>query len=343
MLLLRHHPLNANDVRQCLRIATGATLGFLICKIFGWQNGVFYTVTPILLLGLIPQVNMHVVRQVLASACVSAVEVGLIAGMLGDRPAMMTLMAFLMFLYRFMAMSKGSLFLFGATGVINLSIMLHFASFPSTNIEVLISDNIVSSCTSLMIAYLMMYLWPDVEPRAARPVVEKNTNRMRHEALLGSIMATLSFIVFQVLDLQDSMSAQATSLLLLFPMNWDGMLGYARKRAIGTILGVTFGISVQVILYDWSNMLIFVVPLLWIGLMIFSQAHVKEASGSGAGFGAMTTLGILFGQYLSPNGDLIFSALYRMSSIGVAIVLTLMVCFFLHKFLNRFEATRFGA
>ncbi len=39
MLLLRHHPLNANDVRQCLRIATGATLGFLICKLFGWQNG----------------------------------------------------------------------------------------------------------------------------------------------------------------------------------------------------------------------------------------------------------------------------------------------------------------
>ncbi|WP_086980739.1 DUF2955 domain-containing protein [Vibrio aphrogenes] len=343
MRLLRHQPLTANEYRQCLRIATGATLGFFICKFFGWQNGVFYTVTPILLLGLVPQVNRHVARQVLASAAVSAVEVGLIAGMFGDHPAIMTMMAFFMFLYRFIAMSKGSLFLFGATGVINLSIMLHFASYPATNIGILISDNVVSSCTSLMIATLMMYLWPDVEARPARPVVEKNANRMRHEALLGSVMATLSFVVFQTLDLQDSMSAQATSLLLLFPMHWNGMLGYARKRAIGTILGVSFGIMVQMILYDWSNMLVLVMPLLWIGLMMFSHAHVKEASGSGAGFGAMTTLGILFGQYLQPNDDLIFSALYRMSSIAVAIVITLMVCFCLHKLLNRFEATRFGA
>lgn len=343
MRLLRHHPLTTNEFRQCLRIATGATLGFFICKLFGWQNGVFYTVTPVLLLGLVPQITPHVVRQVLASAVVSAIEVGLIAGILAEHPALMTMAAFVMFLYRFIAMSKGSLFLFGATGVINLSIMLHFASYPTVNINILISDNVVSSCTSILIAYLMMYLWPDVEARPPMPAVEKKSHRMRHEALLGSIMATLSFIVFQTLDLQDSMSAQATSLLLLFPMNWDGMLGYARKRAIGTILGVSFGIMVQMILYDWSNMLVLVVPLLWIGLMIFSHAHVKEASGSGAGFGAMTTLGILFGQYLQPNGDLIFSALYRMSSIAVAIVITLMACFVLHKLLNRFEATRFGA
>lgn len=343
MMLLRHHPLSQNDLRQCLRIATGAMLGFFICKLFGWQNGVFYTVTPVLLLGLVPQVNMNVVKQILASCVMCAIEVGLIAGMLGHHPALMTPVAFLMFLYRFIAMSKGHLFLFGSMGVINLSIMLHFASYPTTDIGVLITDNIVSSVLSLLIAYLMMYLWPDVEARPSRPMVEKNNNRMRHEALLGASMATISFIVFQMLDLQDSMSAQATSLLLLFPMHWNGMLGYARKRAIGTILGVSFGIVVQVILYDWSNMLVLVVPLLWIGLFLFSQVHVKEASGSGAGFGAMTTLGILFGQYLTPNGDLIFSALYRMSSIGVAIVVTLLVCFFLHKLLNQFEATRFGA
>ena len=78
------------------------------------------------------------------------------------------------------------------------------------------------------------------------------------------------------------------------------------------------------------------------GLLLFSQVHVKEASGSGAGFGSMTTLGILFGQYLSPSSDLLFSALYRMSSIAVAIVITLCICLFIHKLLNRFEVTRFG-
>jgi hypothetical protein len=47
---------------------------------------------------------------------------------------------------------------------------------------------------------------------------------MRHEALLGASIATLSFLVFQIFDLRDSMSAQATTLLLLFPMHWNGAL-----------------------------------------------------------------------------------------------------------------------
>lgn len=78
------------------------------------------------------------------------------------------------------------------------------------------------------------------------------------------------------------------------------------------------------------------------GAMLFSHAHVKEASGSGVGFGALTTLGILFGQYLTPGNDLVFSALYRVSSILFAIVATLLACYLIHRLLNRFEATRFG-
>lgn len=76
--------------------------------------------------------------------------------------------------------------------------------------------------------------------------------------------------------------------------------------------------------------------------MIFSYMHVKESSGSGAGFGGLTTLGILFGQYLSPGGDLVYSALYRVSSILFAIVVTLLVTYFVHRLLNRFESTRFS-
>lgn len=54
---LWHRPLTPNELRQCLRIAFGCTLGFVLCKIFGWSNGVFFTVTPVLLLGLVPVMN----------------------------------------------------------------------------------------------------------------------------------------------------------------------------------------------------------------------------------------------------------------------------------------------
>ncbi|MCG6326688.1 DUF2955 domain-containing protein, partial [Vibrio alginolyticus] len=220
--------------------------------------------------------------------------------------------------------------------VISLSIMLHFASYPTTDLNELIFGNFYANILSVMIAYLMTFLIPDTEPRQPppRPATPKQSHRMRHEALMGASITTLSFVVFQVFDLSDSLSAQATTILLLFPMHWNGAMGYARKRGMGTILGVTFGLAGQLLLYDWSDLLLFVVPLLWLGSMLFSYMHVKESSGSGAGFGGLTTLGILFGQYLSPGGDLVYSALYRVSSIFFAIVVTLMITYLIHRILN---------
>ncbi|WP_417763316.1 DUF2955 domain-containing protein [Shewanella sp.] len=341
-MFLPHMSLTANDLRQCLRIATGATLGFALCKVMNWDNGVFFVVTPMLLLGLVPVMNGHAARQLIAANCICGIAVGLIGGIWGTHPIAMSLLAFVLFLHCFASMSKGSLFLYGANSVISLSIMLHFASYPSTNVNDLILLNIMASFTSVGIAYLMKWLIPDVEPRQAPPAQEKLPHRQRHEALLGASMATISFVVFQMFDLQDSLSAQATSLLLLFPMHWNGALGYARKRAYGTIVGVCMGLAVQILLYDWAEILLFLLPLFWICLMLCAQVHVKERSGSGIGFGSMTTLGILFGQYLSPNGDMVFSAMYRISSILGAIVASLVVIYLIHRFLNSFEATRFG-
>ena len=72
---LWHRPLTPNELRQCLRIAFGCTLGFVLCKIFGWSNGVFFTVTPVLLLGLVPVMNGHAARQLIASAAMCGLEV----------------------------------------------------------------------------------------------------------------------------------------------------------------------------------------------------------------------------------------------------------------------------
>jgi len=338
------HAMSENEFRQCLRIATGATIGFTLCKIFDWNYGVFFTVTPMLLLGMIPVMNLHATRQLIFSAVVCGVEVGILGGVFGGHPGIMTIIAFGLFLYKFACMSKGSLFLFGANSVLSLSIMLHFASYPTTDLNDLIFSNLQANIISVFVAYIVTFLIPDVEPRRlpAKPSLPKQGHRMRHEALMGASIATMSFLVFQLFDLSDSMSAQATTLLLLFPMHWNGALGYARKRAMGTLMGGTFGIIGQLILYNWSDTLLFIVPLLWIGTMIFSYMHVKESSGSGAGFGGLTTLGILFGQYLTPDSDLMFSVLYRVSSILFAIVITLLMTYTVHRVLNGCEATRFS-
>ena len=341
-MLTRPNPLSANDLRQCIRITTGATIGFTLCKLFDWNYGVFFTITPMLLLGLAPVMNAHAIRQIIASSAMAIIEVGLLTSLLGGFPGIMIPVVFLLFVYRFAAMSKGSLFLFGAYGAIMFSIMLNFASYPSTDLNNLLFSNFFATLLSVVIAYLMMAIFPDVEPRTPRGAIAKTSNRIRHETLLGATIATVSFIAFQVLDLQDSLSAQASTILILFPMHWNGVVESARKRAIGTIIGVSVGILWQFLLYDWSNLLLLVIPVLWISLLLFSQFHLREGGGSSIGFGAMTTLGILFGQYLSPDRDLIFSAMYRISSMAVAIILTLFLCHLIHRLLNRFEATRLG-
>lgn len=335
--------LSENGFRQCLRIAFGASIGFLITAVFGLSYGVFFTVLPMLLLGIVPVINAHVARQMLAASAICGLEVGLLAQVLGGHAVLMTMVAFLLFLYRFAFMARGTAFLFGANGVLMLSIMLHFASYPTTNVNSLIMSNLIASGLAVVIAYIMHVLIPNKTQAAARPApVSKSSNRVRHEAILGATVTTLSFMVFQLFDLRDSISAQATTILVLFPMNWNGALTYARKRALGTLLGVVFGLVIQFALYDWYDALWLILPLFWMGVMLFARMHVLEASGSGIGFGAMTTLGILFGQYLSPTQDLVYSGLYRLSSTLVAIIAAMMVCYVVHKLLNQFSSTRFG-
>ena len=86
--------MSANDLRQCLRIAGGGTLGFFVCKLMNWDYGSFFGVYPMLLLGLTPVINLHIVRQFLANSVVISVEVLVLYGLFGDRPLLMTPIVF---------------------------------------------------------------------------------------------------------------------------------------------------------------------------------------------------------------------------------------------------------
>ena len=336
-----HRALMPNEVRQCLRVAFGATLGFTISKLMGWSYGTFFTVYPMLLLGLVPVLNSHIIRQFLANMALVTVFILLVQGMFGDQPIPMTIAVFLIFYFMFRCMSQGAYFLFGALGVVGLSMQLHFASYSSASVSNLVMSNIAACFLTVFIAALMHLLFPDTEPRAKPPVVTKPKSNSRHEIILASTVATLSFIVFQVLDLQDSLSAQVSSVLILFPLNWYGAGRAALNRAIGTLVGCNIGLAWQLILLDHSGILWFVSIALWISVMLFSRYHMLEGGGSGAGFGAMTTMGILFGQYLSPQQDLVYNTLYRFTSVSVSVAVTLIAVYLMHRLLNKFAMTRF--
>ena len=334
--------LDKNGLRQALRIAGGSALGFSLCKLMNWPNGIFFTVYPMLLLGLVPILNAHIIRQFFASAAFSALFVLIVQWLFSHLPVIMTMLSFLAFTFLFYQMSRGSNFLFGALSVVSLSIQLHFASYVGngTSIYPLIISNGLAVVVTVLTAVLMHFMFPDVAPRQARVMPTKAKESIRHEVLLCATVATLSFVLFQVFDLQDSISAQAASILILFPLCWKaaGMAGW--QRAIGTLIGCNLALVSQLFLYNHTDILLFPALILWILTFIFSRYHIIGGGIPGVGFGIITTFGILFGQSLGPGQDLIYSALYRFSSVSVAIIVSLCAVYIMHHILNRFSVTR---
>ncbi|SFM31331.1 Protein of unknown function [Halopseudomonas pachastrellae] len=339
ILLMSKRQLDANDVRQCLRIAFGGTLGFVLCKLMGWNYGAFFVVQPILLLGMVPTLNGHIMRQFIANMLVVTLSVLVVQGLFGDKPVPMTLLVAGMFAMLFLRMSRGAHFLFGAMSIVNMSMQLHFASYPTADIGDIVASNIVSVFTTLGIAMLMHVLFADVAPRQPRQMPSKPLTNQRHEVILATTVATLSYIVFQVFNLQSGLSAQVASILVLFPLNWKGAGPAGWNRALGTLVGCNVGLLVQFVLMDHFDVLPFVAAGLWVSLMLFARIHLLEG-GTGAGFAALTTMSILFGQYLSPRQDLFYSDLYRFWSLSVAVLLSLTAVYLMHLLLNRFTATR---
>jgi uncharacterized membrane protein YccC len=334
--------LDANGLNQALRIAVGCTIGFTISKLMNWPNGIFFTVYPMLILGMVPTLSRNVIRQFFASAGFSAFFVLVVQGLFSHLPVVMTLMVFLAFCFLFYTMSNGSAFLFGALGVVSLSIQLHFSSYidQTSSIYPLILSNGIAIVLTVGIAVLMHFIFPDVEARVARVMPSKNKESIRHEVLLCASVATLSFVVFQVLNLQDSISAQASSVLILFSLCWKVVGISAWRRALGTLIGCSAALVAQVFLYDHSDFLLFPLFILWLLSFIFSRLHIIGGGVPGIGFGVLTTFGILFGQYLGPEQDLTYNALYRFSSVSVAIIASLCAVYVVHHLLNRFTATR---
>lgn len=331
--------LTPDRLRTCLRIAFGSAAGMLIAKMMNWNFGVFFTVYPMLLLGMVPVLNRFVSLQFIGSSLLTSLEIMVLPGLLNHWPPAFTVVVFCLFLGRFLLMARGPLLLFGASGCVSLSIMLHFSSYAHFDLADMAMSNITASVLSVALAYIAYAVFPAREAPVVRALPTKSDNLIRHQALLGAIVATLSFVVFQTVDLVDSLSAQAATVLVLFPMSFVGAVQSGRQRCMGTLLGCALGLLTQLFLYSYYHNLLLLMLSFWLCVMVFARWHVKEGM-PGVGFAGLTTVGILFGQYVSPEHDLVYSALYRMSSMTVAILLTLCCVYLVHKLLNLFPSTR---
>lgn len=332
--------LSLQDQRRLLRIAFGCCLGFFISKLMNWPYGLFFTVFPMLLLGMVPKFDGLVGAQFVLSTLVNIAQAWFLCSFCQPYPLLMTVGVFIVYCWHFWLMANTPYLLQGASGLVTLSTWLHFSSYMSTNVNDMVASSLLASCLAVVLATLMYWLIPDQEPvqLPPRPVLEPR--QVAHRVLMGAILATLSFIVFQVFDLLDSLSAQVASILVLFPMTYQGSLTATWKRSKGVAYGCALALCVQFLLYDLISHLLLVTIAFFITVLLAAKLHLVERAGSGMGFGALTTMGILFGQYMKPDQDILYSTLYRLASVVCALVVLMVCAYFLDSVLNRFAATK---
>ncbi|MBC3765167.1 DUF2955 domain-containing protein [Neptunicella marina] len=333
--------LSPSEQRRLLRIALGSCSGFVLCKLMNWPYGVFFTVYPMLLLGMLPVFNRLIACQFLFGCVVNIVELYLLQRFFLPFPLLMSMATFVVFAVHFYFMAKGKHYLMWACGLISLSTMLHFGSYPDTSIADMATSTMLASIIAVISAAVLYWLIPEHSaPAAAPPPPTASFEQIRHRTLLGATLATLSFVVFQVMDLRDSLSAQVATILVLFPLTFSGSLQSAINRAKGVTLGCALGIVVQIMMYDLINHFTLVVLAFFMTVLLAARLHLVERAGSGMGFGALTTIGILFGQYMQPHGDILYSSLYRLSSVVFALAILIVCAYAVHRLLNQFASTR---
>ncbi|MDC8830815.1 DUF2955 domain-containing protein [Alteromonas gilva] len=327
--------LSGYEYRRVIRIALGSCLGFTISKLMGWPYGVFFAVYPILLLGMAPVFNLKIALEFCLSVLINVVEIWLLKTFFTPFPLLMTLAVFAVFCLHFRNMAKGNNIMMWTSGVVTLAVMLHFGSYPTTSLTDMTVSTLLATVISVAGGAVLFWLLPDNEAPAmpARPPL--SVAQINHRMLMGATLATLSFVVFQVFNLRDSLSAQVATILVLFPMTYSASLMNAWNRVRGVAMGCTLALISQLLMYNLISHLVLVVMAMFMTLLLAARIHMLERIGSGVGFGALTTIGILYGQYLQPNADFLYSSFYRLASVVVALIILMMTAYFLDSALNK--------
>lgn len=307
---------------KTMRIWFGCVAGLAVTLVFGWSYGLFAALLPLFVLTQIDQWNAGLLIQLLLGIVWVSIQVTFIVGFFQPYPVLMTLAVGILLMVKCIAMTHKSSYLFGYTGLLIGSILLNFGSFNSFDIEEFVMGLWASALITAPIVAMALYLFPEKPPSplvsisSSDSIEIENANTSNKEACtstaderkihisnqrkdeigrvrqaaLGWIIAMAAFILFQVADLSDSLSAQASILIVLTPMTLIGSLGAAKIRIIGTFLGCVAGMMVQLSLYTLSNNGILFLMAYAIAAGIFCKWLASGTIKASIGFSAMSAL-----------------------------------------------------
>ena len=322
---------------KSLRIWFGCSLGLGLSILFDWSYGFFAVMMPLFILGKMEKFNLAAHVLVLISALWATIVPTLLVDTFQSHPVLLTVSVGIVMLINCIAMMKQSTYLFGFIGLFVGSIVLSFASYDFIDIEDFNVNLWVVSLSNIAVCALSYFLFPSdasIQTEQVETPIKQDLDYIAQVAL-GWCVSMTAFVVFQVSDLYDSLSALASIVIILTPMTLAGAMGVAKIRIIGTALGCIAGATIQILLGHWfSNGLLFWLSIT-IAMGLFCHWQTKGLIKGALGFSAMSALTVPLTTTLIPEKqDAFFSILYRFSSIFVSVALTVMVIWILHHWIR---------
>lgn len=326
---------------KALRIWFGCVLGFAMCILFGWSNGMFGTLLPLFILSNLNRWNWGMFIQLFISVVWVSIQVALIVGFLQPYPLLMTVAVGILLLFKCHAMHSKASYLYGYTGLLVGSILLNFGSYATFDLENFIVGVWVAAVMVVPICALAFYLFPD-PIEAHNPILKvegqsKDPREMLEQTALGWMVAMIVFLIFEIGTLNDSLSAQASMLIMLSPMTLVGSLMMARVRIIGTLAGCASAMVMQLVLYDlYENPILYILSFAIASGYFCKWLASENPVMKGVGFSAMAALTIPITGAIPGQKDAFFAILYRVSSIVVAVIITSLLIWVCYRLIKLF-------
>ena len=313
-----------------MRIWFASSLGLALSMIFDWDYGFLAILTPAFVLNLEKEFGIAFIGMLVFSIIFASIEATYIIEFFQAQPLLLFVAVGIMMLINCIAMMHQITYLFGFMGIFVGSMVLNFASYDTFDITDFNINMWIISLASILIYLLSHWCFP--APKGTTPEPEEDTFAAKTEAdkisqvAMGWIVAMVLFVVFQTMDLIDSLPALVSIVIILSPLNLQGSIGFGKVRVIGTALGCVAGLLLQVVLGKWfSNPLLF-----WLGFTIImgfiSQLFNKGMIPSAIAFSSVSALSVPLTTVLIPEQqDATFTILYRFSSIFIAVLVAVMV------------------
>ncbi|WP_169306995.1 DUF2955 domain-containing protein [Ferrimonas sediminicola] len=314
------------------RLWLGCTLAFAVATLMNWKYGAMFA--PLLVLVLLSRLQRWngatVGRMLLAIATICLVG-NLIIGFLQPYPPLMFAAVALWMAMNCIAMTHPATYMMGYAGMAVGSMFLNVGSFGGFDLVDFTLDLLMAALLASLVTALMFLAFPSPSSPPVQPAAQPDPRELTRNLKICWTLVMLIFTAFQALDLADSMAAQGAAILVVAPMNFSGSLLAARMRIIGTILGCSAAIALQLLLYTWMDNLILYLLGFTLAFGLFAYWVCQGGEHGGIGFAAASALVVLLCGVVPGQADLFFSSLYRFSSILITVTMTTLMLMMFHR------------